>query len=392
MLETLWRWPWPWGYLPENPMLASSTFFGLVLVALGLLYVVGGGLSSERGPLARFVSLDVASWLTTGLVVGLALGLVTSLGFDLVPGSVGKFILPDNLFSGLAMGLGCSILFGCALGRLSKLPPGLVLGAAVGIIIGLAAFRRIFGPTSGFGPETDDGVGTDVGLAFGLISGLAGALVGVLIGRLLRVTAISTEGQRRRNWLAIGLLIGAVVSLAAGVVGWITGALTFTLPYYGGVTDCSRPTGCPPLPPAQVGLIYGLGLFTLGGTLVGGLASAPTRFRSWAGRITWAQVVTVVAFGTGMMAGVAIGLLHRYIGGPSLPPALPIDHVAGGIGLAGGLIGGLALGMVCAVLLNTAEQQPERNLLLFGGVLIVLGLVMWSLLTWFVPLTYIDIL
>jgi hypothetical protein len=315
-----------------------------------------------------------------------------------VPGSVGKFILPDNVLSGLAMGLGCGILFGCALGRLSKLPPGLVLGAAVGIIVGLAAFRRMFGPTAGFGPETDQGVGTEVGLAFGLIGGLAGALVGVLIARFLRITPASTEGQHRRNWLGVGLLaggllIGAAVSLAAGVVGWKTGALTFMLPYYGGITDCSQPTGCPPQPSAQLGLVYGLGLFTLGGALVGGLASAPTRFRSWVGRITLAQVATAVAFGTGMAAGVATGLQHRYIGGPAplLPPP-PIDPVAGGIGLAGGLVGGLALGVVFAVLLKKAEQRPERNLLLFGGVLIILGLVMWSLLTWFVPLIYIDIM
>jgi hypothetical protein len=391
MLETLWQWPWPWEYLPENPILASSAFFGVVLVAIGLLYVVAGILHGERGPLARFISLDVASWLTTGLVVGLALALITSVVFNLVPGSVGQFIPPDNLLSGLAMGLGCGILVGCALGRLGTLPRGPILGAAFGIIIGLAAFRSVFGPTAGFGPETDHGVGTDVGLAFGLIFGLAGALIGLLTTRLLPDTATRIEGQRRRNWLAVGLLVGAAVSLAAGVVGWLTGALPFMLPYYGGVTDCSRPTGCPPLPPVQWGVVYGLGLITLGGALVGGLATAPTRFQSWAGGVTLPRVITVLAFSAELAGGLATGLQHRYVGGPFIPQTLP-NPTAGGIGLAAGLIGGLALGMVCSVLLSRAEQQPERNVFLIGGVLIVLGLVMWSLSTWFVPLTFINIM
>jgi len=69
MLDLLRLWP---AWLPWQPILASSIFFGGAVIVLGLLYVVGGILTDERRPLARFISLDIASWLATGLVVGLA--------------------------------------------------------------------------------------------------------------------------------------------------------------------------------------------------------------------------------------------------------------------------------------------------------------------------------
>ncbi|MGO8951626.1 MAG: hypothetical protein ACLQUY_29025 [Ktedonobacterales bacterium] len=397
--------PWPFGYLPQSAGQLASIVFGLVLVLLGLLYagfglfdvirwlVVGG---NERGPQEapnRLILPNSASRFSGGLVAGVALGLVGGTGFALVPGGVGRLVLPTSLPLGLAMGLGCGILVGCAAVRVTRLPVGLVLGASAGLLLGLVAFRWIFGPTAGFGPETDQGVGTEVGLVFGLMGGLAGALAGLLIGHLRNfATADPSPNQRRQNGLAVGLLLGAAVSLLVGLAGWLTGVFTFMLPYYGGVTDCSRPVGCPAPLPAELGIVYGLGLFVMGGALVGGLAGGSNRSHDLAGGPGLPWIASVVGLSAGLAAGLGTGLQHSDIGGPAIIGPQPVfDPMAGAMGLAIGLAGGLAVGILCAVVIQQAEQSRRHGWLVFGAVLILLGLVIWSLSSWYIPFRALDV-
>lgn len=397
-------WPWPWSYLFGGPSQFGAVIFGLLLAAIGLLYLVYGLLGGDRGPLrviARLVPFSLANGLASALVVGLALGLVGGIAFGLTPWHVGRYLLPDNWQTGAAMGLGCGILFGCAPHRATRLPLGLVLGAAAGLVIGLAVFRLVFGVTAAFGYETDAGVGTEVGLVFGMVGALAGALAGTLIGRRQPPAtspdsaAAATTPARPRHPLALGLVAGAAVALAIGVVGWLTGAFMLMLPYYGGFTDCPGPPACgQPLSPSlaqTLGVVYGLGLFALGGALVGGLAGALARKAPAAGPASphWAGVAAGLV--AGLASALATGLQHRYVGGPAIIPSPVVDPMAGGIGLAVGLVAGQWVGLVCALLLARAEAQPGRRAILFGAVLLLLGLVAWTMSSWFTPLIAIDI-
>jgi hypothetical protein len=168
------------------------------------------------------------------------------------------------------------------------------------------------------------------------------------------------------------------------------------LPYYGGFTDCPGVIGCGPQPPVStlqaLGVVYVLGLFALGGALIGGLAGTLARKarQGDAPALHWAGISAGLV--SGLAAGLAIGLQHQIIGGPIfIGPRLQPNPLAGEIGLAGGLAAGLALGAGCAVALGWAERQPGRRALVFGVALILLGLAVWTLPSWFVPLTAIDV-
>ncbi|HEV7129733.1 MAG TPA: hypothetical protein VGN32_20035 [Ktedonobacterales bacterium] len=404
-------WPWPWGDLFGGPAQYGAILGGLLLMLIGVLCLPYGLLGGAAGPLrvvTRIVPVGLVSGLAGGLMLGLALGLAGGLALALAPLHVGRLIPPSDLPIGLALGIGCGIVFGWVGGWAYNLPRGLLAGAAAGLVVGLVAFQLFFGPTAAFGPETDVGVGTEVGLAFGLLGGLAGGLFGVLLGRRPVVQSLPPGAPAGRNWLAVGLAAGAIGALTIGTVGWLTGVFALMLPYYGGFTDCSFSGSCAPQPSPLtlqvLGVVYGLGVFTLGGALIGGLAGAlalPTPGRSApvasapaanAPAPHWASLTFGLV--AGLAAGVATALQHQLIGGPGLLPGsnVPVwNPLVGGIGLAAGLAGGLALGVVSALLFAHVARQPGRRIIVVGAILIVLGLVAWTLPNWFTPLIAIDI-
>jgi hypothetical protein len=397
-VSSWWPLPWPWGYVYGGFPQFGAIIAGLLLIVVGLLYLAHGLLGAERGPLRgllRIAPVTVVNGLASGLMVGIGLALAGGLVLTLGPWGFGSLVAPDNLRNGLIMGLGCGVVFASAVPCIRRLPPGLALGTTVGLAGGLAGFRLFFGPTAGVGPETDSGAGPEVGLVLGMLGALVGGLVGVLLDSAREPSASGTS--RARHGLATGLWIGASISLAVALVGSLTGVVSFILPYYGGVTDrCSSPTVCGPQLPffsADVwGIIYGLALFTVGGALVGGLTGVllDTWQRSDNASPHWAGVAAGMV--AGLAAGLAAGLQHRVVGGPLFVGARFVSNpMAGATGLVSGVVAGLVIGALCALVLARAQREQAPRTVAVGIVLIVVGLVAWTLSSWFMPLIAIDV-
>ena len=126
MFLTPWPLPWPWGQLPRRSHTGELHLLRNLVVVIGVLYVVGGILRSERGPLQLVYLTRYAAgvphhsagyWASSRArhESGFRSG-----GLE----APSEFSPPDNLLPGLAMGLGCGIIVGCALGRIGRAPVG----------------------------------------------------------------------------------------------------------------------------------------------------------------------------------------------------------------------------------------------------------------------------
>jgi hypothetical protein len=85
------------------------------------------------------------------------------------------------------------------------------------------------------------------------------------------------------------------------------------------------------------------------------------------------------------------GLEHGIVGGPFNPHAPQVDPAAGLRGLIAGLIVGAALGSLLALGIAAAARQNNRRVLQVGVVLEAVGVVLWALPAWYVPLRVIGV-
>ncbi len=378
---------------------------GVILV--GVLCLLGVSLVIARLTEARaathvqllWVRLDVLDGLASGLVVGLAFGLAGALGFMAVQSHAGvsRFTPAGGLSSGIVLGIGLGMLLGATLARLKLLPAGLVLGMAGGLASGLATYWLVFGSAAGFGPELDSGVGPEVGLLFGLGGVLAGGTLGTWRARRReRQRRDSSEDSaivdaRDRNRTVKHVLGGLAAGLTLALLGWSLGLFPFMLPRYAQVPD---------MPPADtpvdyvLGLLFGLGIFGLAGSLVGALASGLARTMTARPRaplpLHWAGATVGIA--AGIFIGLAAGFQHADVGDPLIAASRSILDPSGTLrGLAIGLVGGAAAGLGLALLLAWGERSPQqRRLALLLGTATLCGVV--ALLPyWFHPLFGLDI-
>lgn len=149
----------------------------------------------------------------------------------------------------------------------------------------------------------------------------------------------------------------------------------------------------------------GVGLFAVGGALMGGIAgglagqarseTTDTAPVSRLGSSAW-PVATPGLF-LGLVGGLAIGLTYRYIGGYLIPTGQS-NPQAGMVGLLIGGASGLLAGIGIAVLWNrggkpVSDRQAARRTVGPGaGVdLLLLGVVVLSLPYWFIPLVGLNI-
>lgn len=384
-----------------GPVALGAAVLGAVLCVLGVLCLAGGLLPRTRGPrhaLLRVVPLEVAVGFVSALIAALALGLAGGVMFGAVQVVAGpsQFFLPDQWASGMLLGLGCGVVFGCGAWWVPQLPRGTIAGLALGLAVGLALFRLVFGFTAGFGNELDAGVGTEVELVCGLMGGLAGALIGTLAAPPLSADRPVLAPETRRAPLWVGMLGGLVAAVAFALVGQFAGWFVLMLPYVGRTPECApaAPTACVgPSPAADaLGFLYGLGIFGLGGLLVGGLVGVLVGSLRGSAGGTWRGAALTAGLVGGLATGLAAGIQHRDVGGPLLPGwHLVPDPVAGGWGLGLGLLGGLAGGMLCGALLRWVDQRPEERVGVCGVIVVALGVTVLLLPVWFVPVVGVHI-
>jgi hypothetical protein len=260
--------------------------------------------------------------------------------------------------------------------------------------VGLLVFLLRFGVTAGYGPDVGEGIGGDVALVFALSGGLLGALLSVIV---VGIASRRTDFWRR---LLSGSAIGIASALLLAFIGSLAGVFTFMLPYAAQVgMDTSTPQQ------NTLGLLYGYGVFSLIGLLLGGIAGglsalqyrevANTSADAGAGSHNQPHWATFTpALFLGLLSGLSIGLLQRYVGGPLIMNAPLPDTQAGQSGLIAGLCSGVILGAGVALLWHRAEKGESRQGVArsMGGIaLIVAGLIVISLPYWFVPLIGLSI-
>lgn len=283
--------------------------------------------------------------------------------------------------AGLALGVACGALGGFALARLSRQSAALALGAVVGLGVGLGAFLIIFGSTAGFGPETDSGVGSEVGVLLASVGALLGALVVALLRAGRAGSAQPRDASRPPRVVrraAVGAVAGVICGLAIAAAGWLTFEAVFILP---GVAPAYTASGN-----GLAGRLYGLALLGALGGLIGGLAGALGAVSRWRG------VVLAVGLALGLLLGLTLGLAHGDVGGPPVfAQHLTYDPVGSVYGLAGGLLAGALGGIGCALALRWAERQPGRRALLVAAALLALGALLLLEPMWFHPLFGVDI-
>jgi hypothetical protein len=384
-----------WHYFIGPTLGTGLPLLGAIVIILGALNLLCGLAGGDAGPLralAREASLAPADGLVCGLAVALALGLLAGVAFNTAQHFLGGLNAspPESLPAGLWLGMGGGSVLGFSGGRLPSLPRGLAPGLAVGLVVGLAVFRLIFGPTAGFGPEVGLGVGDEVGLVFGLVGGLCGALAGSLLGGRATGGTAGAQSTIRWSWVVGGLALGLGVAALLEALSLALGWSLFMLPYVAQIPFVQpQPSALDEL----LGAGYGLGLFGLVGALTGGLAGVLAQSATRNGRTTSHWLGLTPGLLGGLLLGLSVGLSHRIVGGPAIPGRMyvPPDYSAGEIGLAGGLVAGLAGGIALALLLAWTRQRPDRRLLAFGAVTLVLGVIVLLSPFWFYPLFFLDV-
>ncbi len=380
------------GYYPTSWDRIPLAFSGLVLVILALVSIAL--LLTRRDALAMR-----SQALAGGLCVGVAGGIACGIGFLYAQSRTGgpSFLLAPNDFrAGLLCGIGLGVLALLAIGAFIALRSAAIVGMILGAAIGLVVFRLIFGPTAGFGGEVGFGVGQEVGIMCGAAGGLLGGIVGHALSIATRnmqsfpshvsidATAPIRSGWR---WPLIGLTLGALGGVLVGALGAYMGVFTFLVPYNGQIPDVPPDTS--PLG-LQHDLLFGLGMFAVGGALIGCFLAlqwmtsgdvGPRRYGVWLG------VGLIVA----LVCGLTFGLDHRYVGGPFISNFVSPDPIAGMRGLLIGLAIGAIVGALLLVVARITRAHPRRQMLVREGATLIVGLLLVTLPFWYVSLFAISI-
>lgn len=383
----------------------AVTVLGVVVCVacmLGIAYSFAGG---GAGQSARWPAIDALTGAVSGLALGLGVGLAAGLLFEFAQWraqTVVGFMLPGGMAPGIAIGVGLGVLLGFATMRLPRLPLGPVAGLVVGLAFGLIVYRLAFGPSAGFGRETDQGVGPEIGLLLGAVGALAGAFAGALVQRRLRrrpahrqdvPAATDGSGDASQRWIPLGMLAGCAVGVLLAGLGGLLGVVQLILPRVAGMPDVYRPAT---FMDGVLGVLYGLATFGIAGALIGGLVAAIARLSRRQGVPVAQSVSLAVGLVVGVVSGLSAGLAHLDVGGPlisthPLLPPTPVDPAATGYGLLLGLGSGLLVGALCAALLWWAEKRPDRRKAVACAAVLALGVAVLLFPHWFHPIFGVNI-
>ncbi len=374
-----------------------SVWSGLVVVGAALCVAAVAALLAGLARPASFASegagpteFAMTRGALDGLPLGLACGLFGGFAFQYTQSLLGvnRFTFAAGLPAGLALGAVCGAFAGFALGRLTRLPGGLALGALGGLLIGLGAFFRVFGQGAGYGPETDSGVGPEVGVLLGTGCLLLGALVAVLLRAWMRQraagapTAPSPRGATGRSsalGAAVGAGVGALCWLSVAVTSWAGSAPQLIVPEV--APAYATPGG------ALGDALYWLAVCVVAGALIGALAGAAARVGGWRRAVSLS-----VSLALGALFGLTLSLTHGDVGGPLIVARRIVYDPMGSLyGLAGGLLVGALGGVGCALALRWAERQPGRRSLIAAVALFALGGALLLAPVWFHPLFGVDV-
>ncbi|HKT39305.1 MAG TPA: hypothetical protein VJR48_13100, partial [Ktedonobacterales bacterium] len=337
--------------------------------------------------------------LAGGASIGLAIGLVGGIGFLALQSRTGGpdfSLAPYEVRVGLLCGLGLGLLAALAVGAIAVWRSISAGGMLLGTLAGLGIFRLIFGPTAGFGGEVGLGVGHEVGIMFGAAGGLLGAILAaviLLVAHPVRARSAATDtpvpARRGWRWPLLGLAVGAVVAALIAVLGAQLGIFQFLVPYNGQVPDVPPDTSPVGL---QHDFLFGLGMFAVGGALIGCLLSLHWALSS--GDDAWRHGVWL---GAGMvialLCGLSFGLDHRYVGGPLLATQFQIaqDPAASMRGLVIGLVSGMALGVLLLVGARIGRTHARWQTVARMVLALIVGLLLITLAYWFTPIFAINI-
>ena len=385
------------GYYPSSWDRIPLALSGLVAILLALVSLALIALRRDT-LVARPQAL--AGGLCMALVWALACGNAFLYAQSLT-GGPSFFLAPIDIRAGLFSGIGLGALAVLAIGAFvmfrSMATAGMMLGAAIGLVI----FRLVFGPTAGFGGEVGFGVGQEVGVMCGAAGGLLGGILGSILGGFFsgeraassredaQQPMTSRDGSRLVVALA-GLVGGGAVGGVVAETGANIGLFQFLIPYNAQVPDVAPDT-------SPTGLLhdfqFGLGLFIVGGALIGcflalqWMSSDKTGARRHG---VWLGVGLVVA----LISGLTFGLDHRFVGGPLLSghPQIALDPVATVRGLLIGLGVGMAFGALLLVFIRITRTRGRLQAALRTTLTLIIGILLVSLPYWYTPIFAISIM
>ena len=241
------------GYYPSSWDRIPLALSGLVAILLALVSLALIALRRDT-LVARPQAL--AGGLCMALVWALACGNAFLYAQSLT-GGPSFFLAPIDIRAGPFSGIGLGALAVLAIGAFvmfrSMATAGMMLGAAIGLVI----FRLVFGPTAGFGGEVGFGVGQEVGVMCGAAGGLLGGILGSILGGFFsgeRAASSREDGQQpmtsrdgSRLVVALaGLVGGGAVGGVVAETGANIGLFQFLIPYNAQVPDVApdtSPTG-----------------------------------------------------------------------------------------------------------------------------------------------------
>lgn len=381
------------GYYPTSwdrsaLMVSGLVVIVLALVALALLLFRREGLAARTQALAG------------GLCMALAWALVCGNAFLYAQSRTGGppfFLAPIDVRAGLLDGIGLGALVALAVAAFVGLRRASIVGLLLGAAIALALFRLIFGPTADFGGEVGYGVGQEVGVMFGAAGGLLGGVLGSVIPvigasmpRADVQPSAPARGGRRLLLGLLGLLAGGVAGALIGILGANFGVFQFLVPYNAQVPNVPPDTS----PAGQLhDFLFGLGLFAIGGALIGcflALQWAPSDKAGARRHGVWLSAGLVIA----LICGLTVGLDHRGVGGPFIAANLqvPLDPAASMRGLLIGSAAGAALAILLLVFARATRSRGRWHPASRTLLALVIGVLLVTLPYWYTPLFAINIM
>ncbi|MGE5335672.1 MAG: hypothetical protein ACM3N4_13300 [Nitrososphaerota archaeon] len=365
-----------------------------VLVLMGLFVIVLAVVSITLAATRR----DALAWrsqaLAGGLCVGLATGLACGVAFLVAQSyiGVGFLLAPRRFQTGLLFGLGLGALTLLAIAAFVRLHSAPVVGLVLGAILGLVAFRLGFGPTSGFGGEVGLGVGREAGIMLGTAGGLLGGIAAHAFQAVRHPRAPSAQSDTGAGasvsarpgwtWPLIGLGLGGLAGVLAGALGVYMGIFEFLVPYNAQIPDVPPDTS-----PAGMlrNLLFGLGMFAVGGALSGCFLALQWRSSGGAGARrygVWLGVGLVAA----LICGLSFGFDQMGVGGPLMLNPVPPDPVAGMRGLLLGLGSSILAVALLLAGVRITRAQPRWQLFAREIIVLAVGLLALMLPYWYTPI------
>ena len=376
--------PTAWDRAPL--MLGGAAVIVVALVALALIVFRHDGLAARTQALAGGLCIALAWTLACGNVF---------LAVQSRTGGPPFLLAPVDRRAGLLLGIGSGALALLAVGAFVAFWRASIVGLLLGAAVALVIFRLIFGPTAGFGGEVGYGVGQDVGVMFGVAGGLLGGVIGSVIAAIVASMRredgqqpTTTRGGRRLLVGLGGLVVGGVVGALIGVAGVNVGAFQFLVPYNAQVPDVPPDTSPAGL---ERDFLFGLALFVIGGALIGcflALQWTPTDKTGARRHGLWLGVGLVIA----LISGLTFGLDHRLVGGPFIAHLpFPTDPAASVRGLLVGLGGGFLLGALLLIFARVTRSRGRWWTASRTIVALAIGVLLVTLPYWYTPIFAISI-